>query len=141
MKVGIVQQSNTADKAANIAKSLKGIEECKQQGAELVVLQELHCGLYFCQSEDTEMFNLAEAIPGDITQIFSDAANTSTNASLRAAATSATAFEYNFRFAFSVAPSGNNRSPVGSNAIGDTRINRGAAFVSSRGYRLAIISR
>ena len=74
MKVGIVQQSNTADKAANIAKSLKGIEECKQQGAELVVLQELHCGLYFCQSEDTEMFNLAEAIPGDTTQIFSDAA-------------------------------------------------------------------
>ena len=74
MKVGIVQQSNTADKAENIAKSLKGIEECKQQGAELVVLQELHCGLYFCQSEDTEMFNLAEAIPGDTTQIFSDAA-------------------------------------------------------------------
>ncbi len=74
MKVGIVQQSNTTDKAANIAKSLKGIEECKTQGAELVVLQELHCGIYFCQAEETDMFNLAEPIPSDTTQIFSDAA-------------------------------------------------------------------
>ncbi len=74
MKVGIVQQSNTTDKAANIAKSLKGIEECKAQGAELVVLQELHCGIYFCQAEETDMFNLAEPIPSDTTQIFSDAA-------------------------------------------------------------------
>lgn len=74
MKVGIVQQSNTRDKAANIAKSLKGIEECKAQGAELVVLQELHCGIYFCQAEETEMFNLAEPIPSETTQIFSEAA-------------------------------------------------------------------
>jgi N-carbamoylputrescine amidase len=74
MKVGIVQQSNTIDKAANIAKSLKGIEECKAQGAELVVLQELHCGIYFCQAEETDMFNLAEPIPSDTTQIFSEAA-------------------------------------------------------------------
>jgi N-carbamoylputrescine amidase len=74
MKVGIVQQSNTTDKAANIEKSLKGIEACKAQGAELVVLQELHCGIYFCQAEETDMFNLAEPIPSDTTQIFSDAA-------------------------------------------------------------------
>jgi N-carbamoylputrescine amidase len=74
MKVGIVQQSNTTDIAANIAKSLKGIEACKAQGAELVILQELHCGIYFCQAEETEMFNLAEPIPSDTTQIFSDAA-------------------------------------------------------------------
>lgn len=74
MKVGIVQQSNTTDKAVNIAKSINGIEECKAQGAELVILQELHCGIYFCQAEDTEMFNLAEPIPGDTTQIFSEAA-------------------------------------------------------------------
>jgi N-carbamoylputrescine amidase len=74
MKVGIVQQSNTIDKAANIAKSLKGIEECKAQGAELVVLQELHCGIYFCQAEETDMFNLAEPIPSDTTQLFSEAA-------------------------------------------------------------------
>lgn len=74
MKVGIVQQSNTSDKAANIAKSLKGIEECKAQGADLVVLQELHCGIYFCQAEETEMFNLAESIPSETTELFSFAA-------------------------------------------------------------------
>jgi len=74
MKVGIVQQSNTGDKAANIAKSLKGIAECKAQGAELVVLQELHCGLYFCQAEETEQFELAEPIPGESSRIFADAA-------------------------------------------------------------------
>ena len=74
MKVGIVQQSNTNDIEANIAKSLKGIEECKAKGAELVVLQELHCGIYFCQAEETKMFNLAEPIPSDTTQLFSEAA-------------------------------------------------------------------
>ncbi|MFN8295086.1 MAG: carbon-nitrogen hydrolase [Chitinophagales bacterium] len=74
MKVGIVQQANTNDIQANIAKSLKGIEECKAQGAELVVLQELHCGIYFCQAEETEMFNLAEPIPSNTTQLFSEAA-------------------------------------------------------------------
>ncbi len=74
MKIGIVQQSNTTDIAANIAKSLKGIEECKAQGAELVVLQELHCGIYFCQAEETDMFNMAEPIPSDTTQLFSEAA-------------------------------------------------------------------
>lgn len=74
MKVGIVQQSNTTDKAANIAKSLKGIEECKAQGAELVVLQELHCGIYFCQAEETDLFNLAEPIPSETTKLFSEAA-------------------------------------------------------------------
>lgn len=74
MKVGIVQQSNTNDVQANIEKSLKGIEQCKQQGAELVVLQELHCGIYFCQAEETGMFDLAEPIPGSASQLFADAA-------------------------------------------------------------------
>lgn len=74
MKVGIVQQSNSRDKAANIAKSLKGIKECKQQGAELVVLQELHCGIYFCQAEETEMFDMAEPIPSATSQVFAAAA-------------------------------------------------------------------
>ena len=74
MKVGIVQQSNSRDKEQNIAKTIKGIETCKQQGAELVVLQELHCGIYFCQAEDTTMFDLAEPIPGDSSRIFSNAA-------------------------------------------------------------------
>lgn len=74
MKVGIVQQSNTNDRNANIAKSIAGIEACKAQGAELVVLQELHCGIYFCQAEDTSMFDLAEPIPGSATQQFSEVA-------------------------------------------------------------------
>lgn len=74
MKVGIVQQANSNDKAANIANSLKGIAECKQQGAELVVLQELHCDIYFCQAEETEMFDLAEPIPSETTHLFSEAA-------------------------------------------------------------------
>ncbi len=73
MKVGIVQQANTSDIQHNITKSLKGIEACKAQGAELVVLQELHCGLYFCQAEETEQFNLAEPIPSDTTKLFSEA--------------------------------------------------------------------
>lgn len=74
MKVGIVQQANTPDVEANIAKTLNGIEECKSMGAELVVLQELHTGIYFCQVEETKMFDLANTIPGKYTDIFSDAA-------------------------------------------------------------------
>jgi N-carbamoylputrescine amidase len=74
MKVGFVQQSCSSDKQANIAKSLAGIAECAAKGAVLVVLQELHCGIYFCQAEETEMFDLAEPIPGPDTEIFAAAA-------------------------------------------------------------------
>lgn len=74
MKIGIVQQSNGPDKQANIEKSLAGIAACKTQGAELVVLQELHCGIYFCQAEDTAMFDLAEPIPGPAFDQFAQAA-------------------------------------------------------------------
>ncbi|HAD14943.1 MAG TPA: acyltransferase [Saprospirales bacterium] len=74
MKVGIVQQSCTADKASNIQKSLDGIAACAEKGATIVVLQELHCGIYFCQAEETAMFDLAEPIPGPDTEIFSQAA-------------------------------------------------------------------
>jgi N-carbamoylputrescine amidase len=74
MKVGLVQQSCSRDKQSNIEKSLAGIAECARQGANLVVLQELHCGIYFCQAEDTEMFDLAGPIPGPDTDIFSAAA-------------------------------------------------------------------
>ncbi|MCS7036560.1 MAG: carbon-nitrogen hydrolase [Saprospiraceae bacterium] len=74
MKVGIVQQSCGPDKRANIQKSLEGIAECARQGAELVVLQELHCGIYFCQAEDPAMFDLAEPIPGPDAEVFSEAA-------------------------------------------------------------------
>lgn len=74
MKVGLVQHTCSTDKQANIEKSIQGIAECAKNGAELVVLQELHCGIYFCQAEDTAMFDLASPIPGPDTDIFSEAA-------------------------------------------------------------------
>lgn len=74
INVGIVQQSCSTDKQANIAKSIAGIAECAAKGAELVILQELHCGIYFCQAEETAMFDLAEPIPGPNTDVFSAAA-------------------------------------------------------------------
>ena len=64
MKVGLIQQKNSADIEANIRKLQANIRIAAQQGAELVVLQELHNGLYFCQTENTELFNQAEPIPG-----------------------------------------------------------------------------
>ena len=66
----LVQQSCTDDRAANIAKSIAAIRRSAQDGAKLVVLQELHTGLYFCDQEDPARFALAEAIPGPSTEIF-----------------------------------------------------------------------
>ncbi|MEZ5106260.1 MAG: carbon-nitrogen hydrolase [Draconibacterium sp.] len=74
IKVGLVQQSCTDNKDDNIAKSIEEIKKCADLGAELVVLQELHSSLYFCQTEDTAMFDLAEPIPGPSTDLFSKAA-------------------------------------------------------------------
>jgi N-carbamoylputrescine amidase len=71
IKAGLVQMSCKSDKAANIQKSINEIKKCASTGAELVVLQELHSSLYFCQTEDTVMFDLAEPIPGPSTEIFS----------------------------------------------------------------------
>jgi N-carbamoylputrescine amidase len=70
LKVGLVQQSCTADRKANIEKSIAAIRRCAAQGVQLVVLQELHTGLYFCQTEDTHYFDLAETIPGPSTKTF-----------------------------------------------------------------------
>lgn len=70
LQVGIVQQSNTGDREANIARSEAGIRACAKQGAQLVILQELHCGLYFCQTEETAFFNQGETIPGPSTKHF-----------------------------------------------------------------------
>lgn len=70
LKVGIVQQANTADTQHNIEKLKSNIREAAAQGAELVVLQELHNGLYFCQVEDTNNFDQAETIPGPSTETF-----------------------------------------------------------------------
>ena len=70
MKVGLVQQANTADRAANIEKLQRHIRQAAAEGAEVVVLQELHNGLYFCQTEDTSLFDQAEPIPGPSTELF-----------------------------------------------------------------------
>ena len=70
MKVGLVQQANTADRVANIEKLQRHIRQAAAEGAELVVLQELHNGLYFCQTEDTSLFDQAEPIPGPSTELF-----------------------------------------------------------------------
>ena len=70
MKIALIQQSNSADRANNLAKLEQNIRDCASQGAELIVLQELHNGLYFCQTEDPAVFEQAEAIPGPSTQSF-----------------------------------------------------------------------
>lgn len=67
LKVGLVQHSCSDDIAANLEKSQAGIREAAASGAKLVVLQELHRSLYFCQQEDTDTFDLAETIPGPST--------------------------------------------------------------------------
>lgn len=70
LRVGLVQQRCTDNRQQNIDKSMQGIRVAAAQGAQLVVLQELHCGPYFCQSEDTRCFDLAEPIPGPATEVF-----------------------------------------------------------------------
>ncbi len=64
IKVGVVQQTCSNNKQNNIDKSIEGIRKCVQDGAELVVLQELHTGIYFCQAEEVDMFEWAEPLPG-----------------------------------------------------------------------------
>lgn len=71
MKIGIIQQSCTSDIAKNKEKLKKNIEKAVEGGAQLVVLQELHNSLYFCQTENVEMCNLAEPIPGESTEFYS----------------------------------------------------------------------
>lgn len=70
LKVGMVQQSCTTDIKANIAKLTENICECAAKGAKLVVLQELHNSVYFCQTEDASLCDLAETIPGPSTEYF-----------------------------------------------------------------------
>ena len=70
MKVALIQQSNTASRSENVAKLENNIRTCAANGAELIVLQELHNGLYFCQTEDPSVFEQAETIPGPSTESF-----------------------------------------------------------------------
>ncbi|WP_340114764.1 carbon-nitrogen hydrolase [Maribellus mangrovi] len=74
LKAGLIQQKRTANKEENLQKSLEAIRKAASMGAELVVLQELHASLYFCQVEDTSLFDLAEPIPGPDSDIFAQAA-------------------------------------------------------------------
>lgn len=74
MKVGIIQQANSADITDNIHKLKEKIRQLANGGVELIVMQELHNGLYFCQTEDTEVFDQAETIPGHSTYTFGELA-------------------------------------------------------------------
>lgn len=70
MKIALIQQTNTANRHENVAKLESNIRKAAAEGAELIVLQELHNGLYFCQTEDTNVFEQAETIPGPSTESF-----------------------------------------------------------------------
>ena len=74
LKIGIVQQHNVADMKNNIERLAERITDLAQRGAELVVLQELHNSLYFCQTEDVNNFDLAETIPGLSTGFYGELA-------------------------------------------------------------------
>lgn len=74
IKVGFIQQHNTNDINDNMQRLKKGIEQLAKQGAQLIVLQELHNSLYFCQLETVDNFDLAEPIPGPSTAFFSEIA-------------------------------------------------------------------
>ena len=74
MKIGFLQQHNKADVKNNIERLADGIADLAKRGAELIVLQELHNSLYFCQVEDVNNFDLAETIPGPSTEIYGELA-------------------------------------------------------------------
>lgn len=71
IKVALLQHANTADLKQNLATTIEMLHKAAQNGAQLVVLQELHKSLYFCQTEDTDQFDLAETIPGTTTDLLS----------------------------------------------------------------------
>ena len=70
LKIGLLQQHNTADTTDNMRRLAEGIAILAEEGAQLVVLQELHNGLYFCQTEDVNNFDQAEPIPGPSTDFY-----------------------------------------------------------------------
>ena len=70
IRTGIIQQHNTADIQDNMNRLANGIAQLAKEGAQLIVLQELHNSLYFCQEEQVDIFDLAEPIPGPSTQFF-----------------------------------------------------------------------
>lgn len=74
MKIGFLQQHNTADTRDNILRLAEGVADLAKRGAQLIVLQELHNSLYFCQVESVDNFDLAEPIPGPSTAMFGELA-------------------------------------------------------------------
>src|SRR6218665_2176420 len=74
VKVGLVQMSCSADKAANLQKATDKVREAAAKGAQIVCLQELFTSLYFCDVEDHDNFKLAESIPGPTTTTLSEVA-------------------------------------------------------------------
>ena len=70
LKIGILQQHNVADRKENMARLAAGIRRLAAEGAELIVLQELHNGLYFCQTENVDVFDQSEPIPGPSTEFY-----------------------------------------------------------------------
>ena len=68
--IGLIQQTNISDIKSNKNKLVENIRFCASQGAKLIVLPELHNSLYFCQTENTQLFDLAEEIPGPSTEFF-----------------------------------------------------------------------
>lgn len=74
LKIGILQQHNVADPKINMTRLAQGIIDLAKRGAQLIVLQELHNSLYFCQVEDVNCFDLAEPIPGPSTNYFGELA-------------------------------------------------------------------
>ena len=74
LNIGFLQQHNTADTNNNLLRLAEGISDLAKRGAQLIVLQELHNSLYFCQTEDVSNFDLAEPIPGPSTKFFGELA-------------------------------------------------------------------
>lgn len=74
IRIGILQQHNVADSEENIRRIAEGIKKLAHRGAQLIVLQELHNSLYFCQVEDVNNFDMAEPIPGPSTRLYGELA-------------------------------------------------------------------
>ena len=74
LKIGFLQQHNVSDASVNIQRLSEGIASLATRGAQLIILQELHNSLYFCQVEDVNNFDLAEPIPGPSTDLYGELA-------------------------------------------------------------------
>ena len=74
LKIGFLQQHNVSDASVNIQRLSEGIADLATRGAQLIILQELHNSLYFCQVEDVNNFDLAESIPGLSTGLYGELA-------------------------------------------------------------------